>query len=285
MNTLKLFDTKPKRIWAILSFAIKRFIRIDGDQWAGAFAFNAFFSLFPLMILLAAFASRFIDQDRAGKEVITYVESYTPISGDMQEHISGVIAGVIKARVQASVVAFIILIWVVLQCFMTLIRATNRAWDMAAERNVWRLPLKGLVMLGVTTGIVFLGLVVPILIQITDNWLFPVAAFHYGINRSILFLFPLVLMFLGLTLFYRLAPRRPTRFAEVWAAALFATVLLRTGESLFVIYLKSFATFNAMYGTFGGIMALLLWIYISGCIFIFGACVCAVQASPPARSE
>ena len=31
-------------------------------------------------------------------------------------------------------------------------------------------------------------------------------------------------------------------------------------ESLFVIYLKSFATLNAVYGAFGGIMALLLWI-------------------------
>jgi Ca2+-transporting ATPase len=29
---------------------------------------------------------------------------------------------------------------------------------------------------------------------------------------------------------------------------------------------------------FGGIMALLLWIYLSGCGFIFGACLCAAQA-------
>jgi uncharacterized BrkB/YihY/UPF0761 family membrane protein len=35
---------------------------------------------------------------------------------------------------------------------------------------------------------------------------------------------------------------------------------------------------NAIYGAFGGIMALLLWIYLSGCIFIFGACLCAAQA-------
>jgi len=50
------------------------------------------------------------------------------------------------------------------------------------------------------------------------------------------------------------------------------------GESLFVIYLQDFATLNAVYGTFGGIMALLLWIYLSGCVFIFGACLCASQA-------
>ena len=93
----------------------------------------------------------------------------------------------------------------------------------------------------------------------------------------------LAVVFLGLSLFYRLAPRRPTRFATVWAAALCATVFLRTGERLFVIYLKDFAGLNALYGAFGGIMALLLWIYLSGCVFIFGACLCAAQAEM--RSE
>jgi uncharacterized BrkB/YihY/UPF0761 family membrane protein len=42
--------------------------------------------------------------------------------------------------------------------------------------------------------------------------------------------------------------------------------------------MNHFATLNAVYGAFGGIMALLLWIYVSGCIFIFGACLCAGQA-------
>jgi Ca2+-transporting ATPase len=73
----------------------------------------------------------------------------------------------------------------------------------------------------------------------------------------------------------------------VWAAALLATVLLQAAESLFMIYLKNFATLNAVYGAFGGIVALLLWVYISGCIFIFGACLCAAQAegcSSPAKT-
>ncbi|WP_370690752.1 hypothetical protein [Methylicorpusculum sp.] len=35
---------------------------------------------------------------------------------------------------------------------------------------------------------------------------------------------------------------------------------------------------NAVYGVFGGIMVLPLWIYLFGCIFIFGACLCATQA-------
>jgi Ca2+-transporting ATPase len=73
----------------------------------------------------------------------------------------------------------------------------------------------------------------------------------------------------------------------VWVAALCASILLQAAESIFMIYLKNFATLNAVYGSFGGIMALLLWIYISGCIFIFGACLCAAQAegrSAPAKT-
>jgi uncharacterized BrkB/YihY/UPF0761 family membrane protein len=44
-----------------------------------------------------------------------------------------------------------------------------------------------------------------------------------------------------------------------------------------VIYLKNFASLNVVFGVIGGIMALLLWIYVSGYIFIFGACLCAAQ--------
>jgi YihY family inner membrane protein len=271
-----------RRGWAILCFAVKTFSRIDGAQWAGAFAFNAFFSLFPLIVLLVTLASCFVDRDRAGKEVIACMESYVPITGEMQRHVADTIAGVIQAREQAGVLALLILAWVALQCFTTLVCATNRAWGTAVY-SWWWLPLRSLVLLGITASAVLLGMAVPVLMRMAQGWLFPVHVFRswaYGLGG---FLIPLLVVFFGLSLFYRLAPHRPTRFAEVWAGALCATTLLRACESLFVIYLKDFATLNAVYGAFGGIMALLLWIYLSGCVFIFGACLCASHAEVPGR--
>jgi YihY family inner membrane protein len=268
---------ETRRVWAILCLTVKKFLRIDGAQWAGAFAFNAFFSLFPLTVLLVTIASSFVDRDRAGKEVIACIESYVPISGEMQRQIFDTIAGVIKARQQAGAVALLILVWAALQCFTTLICATNRAWGTTVY-NWWRLPLKSLLLLGITAGAVLLGMAVPMLMRIAKGWLFSVNDFHswvYGLGS---FFIPLLVVFFSLSLFYRLAPRRPTRFAEVWVAALCATLLLRAGESLFVIYLEDFTTLNAVYGALGGIMALLVWIYLSGCVFISGACLCAGQA-------
>ncbi len=170
-------DQKTRRVWAILCLAVKKFLRIDGAQWAGAFAFNAFFSLFPLMVLFVTIASAIIDRDRARKEIIAYMESYVPISGEMQSYIFDTIAGVIKARRQAGVVASFILVWVALTCFTTLIRATNRAWD-TTMYNWWRLPLKSLILLGITAGAALLGMTAPVLARMAKDWLFPVNEFH-----------------------------------------------------------------------------------------------------------
>jgi Ca2+-transporting ATPase len=273
-STLRRVDRASRRAWAILSHAGRTFSRIDGAQWAGAFAFNAFFSLIPLVVLLVTVASYFVDRDRAGNEVIAYLEGHLPMSGEIKAQIVDTFGGVVSAREGVGAIAFLMLMWAAVQCFITLILATNRAWNLEGY-NWWRLPLKSLIVLGTTAGAIFAGLAVPALVRITKVWLLPTHDFGswvYGLGG---FLIPSFVVFFGLSLFYRLAPRRRTRFAEVWVAALCATILLRLGESLFVIYLTHFARLNAVYGAFGGIMASLLGIYVSGCIFIFGACLCA----------
>ena len=159
----------------------------------------------------------------------------------------------------------------------TLITATNEAWGVQAY-NWWRLPLKSLFFLAIMVTIVLLGISVPVMTKMAKDWLFPENSLISWVFSLATFFIPLVVVFIGLALFYKLAPRRNTRFSEVWVPALFATILLRAVQSLFVIYLTNFATLNAIYGTFGGIMALLLWIYLCGCIFIYGACLCAAEA-------
>ncbi len=273
----KQLKQKFRSVWVILRFAVKKFFLIDGTQLAEAFSYNAFFSLFPLMILLVTIASTFTSWDSAGKAVIGYIEGFIPLSGEMQYFIFDTIAGVMKTRGQASAVASVILLCVTLQCFTTLIHATNRAWGTEVP-NWWRLPLKSLLLLGITADAVLLGIALPMLAQMAKEYFLVANDFSYWIYALGKFVIPLLVMFVSLAMFYKLAPRRPTRFAEVWLAALVATLLLLAAESLFVIYLQNFSTLNAVYGAFGGIMALLLWIYLSGCIFIFGACLSAAQA-------
>lgn len=277
MSISSQIKLKSRGVWSTLGAAVNKFMQIDGEEWAGAFAHYAFFSLFPSIIFFVTIASIFVDRDRAGTQIIAYIEAYIPIGQDEHKFIFDTVGSVVKVRGQASVVAFIMLAWASMRFFSTLIRATNRAWGIDAH-NWWRLPLKSLVFLAIIAVIVLCSIATPVLVNMAKEWLIPSREFRSWVHTLWRFLIPMLVVFLGLSLFYRLAPRRRTRFSEVWVAALVATVLLQVSETLFVLYLTYFVSLNAVYGTFGGIMAMLLWIYVFGCIFIFGACLCAAQS-------
>lgn len=270
-------DRLSRRVWDTLLDALNRFMRIDGAEWAGAFAHYAFFSLFPLIVLFVSIASLFIERDRAAADIIAFVGSYLPLEGEERSFIFSTVSGVIGARGQAGIVAMLMLGWSAMRFFSTLIRATNRAWGVDAH-NWWRLPLTSLLFLVIMAVAVLVSIAAPMLTQMIKESFFPTSDFRSWVYSLWGFFVPMLVVFIGLSLFYRMAPRRRTHFSEVWIAALCATALLKASEILFVIYLKHFVSLNAVYGAFGGIIALLLWIYLAGCIFIFGACLCAAQA-------
>src|SRR4030095_16650740 len=78
-------------------------------------------------------------------------------------------------------------------------------------------------------------------------------------------------------MFFKFAPRRRTTFQEIWVAAIVVTLGLGLLQRLFLLYTHSITNFNALYGTFGSVVALLMWIYLTGSLIIFGGCLAAAQ--------
>jgi YihY family inner membrane protein len=274
---------KLKPVGRTLSLAFKKFVAIDGTQRAAAFAYYAFFSLFPLLVLFVTIGSLFVERTVAIDQVLGYLEKYVPLDSGLEDLVFDTIGGVVAARGEVSGVAVLALLWGGLQFFKALVRATNRAWN-SDMHNWWQMPLKSMALVGVLGSALVLGLVVPVAVKLLNERLaFAPGAVHVLGLLATAAVPPLVL-FYGLALFYRVAPRRRTRFAEVWVAALGVAVLLRLLGAAFAFYISNFARFNVVYGTFGGIMALLMWIYVSGCLVVFGACLVAAQAEVRAKS-
>jgi YihY family inner membrane protein len=255
----------------------RKFLDMDGEQRAAAFAYNAFFALFPMILLTVSVISLRFDKAAAAGAVISAVEKYIPLSGHMQAYVFDTVAQVIKARGEAGLLAVLMLVWAAGQFFTTITQATNRAWGTSA-RNWWHGPLKDLFLLGVMLLASLVGVAVPLLAKMARGLLERFFYLPWAYSLWTYFV-PWATLFLGLSLFYMLAPRRKTVFAEVWPAALAATALLYGAQNLFVYYLSHSSALNAVYGTFGAIIALMLWIYLSGAIFIFGACLAAAGAA------
>jgi Ca2+-transporting ATPase len=272
----RYFD-KGVKAWAILLLAFKRFLHIDGDQRAAAFAYYAFFSLFPIILLFVTIGSRFVERDRAVHTVIAYIESYVPLGEEMKHSVFDIISGVVKSRGEVGAVASAVLIWGGMGFFSALIQAVTRARGTEIH-TWWRMPLKSLLLLTIMASALLLGVSVPVLADVARSWIPPEFGWTSTGYKLLGTALPLLVLFYGLSLFYMVAPKGLTRFSRVWSSALITALLLRLLEFLFFLYLRNFARFNAVYGALGGIMALLMWIYLSGCLVIFGGCLCVAQA-------
>jgi membrane protein len=77
---------------------------------------------------------------------------------------------------------------------------------------------------------------------------------------------------LALAVTYRFAPARtPARWRWVSWGALIAASLWVVGGILFEVYLRNLGNFGNTYGALGGVIVLLLWLYLTGYIVILGA--------------
>jgi membrane protein len=77
-------------------------------------------------------------------------------------------------------------------------------------------------------------------------------------------------MFVVFTLLYWIAPSRRLRLKEVMPGALFSTVGWIVTSVLFSVYVNQFSDFTKTYGSLGGVMILLIWLYISSIIILAG---------------
>ncbi len=273
-----------RRVWAVTWRALVKYDETDGEQRSASFAYYAFFALFPLLVLLITVGTTFFgSQAIAAARITEQIQHYIPIEEDAAGSLLRVIRGVVRSRRSASFIALGVLAWSALRFFQALVRGVNRAWG-TKEISWWRLPIKNLFMTAILASALLLGTLAPAVVNQIEysywkhSWEvgldFQFAKVWFSFVR---FLVPPFVLFYGFLMFYKFAPRRRTTFREVWVAAVFATLGLDILQRLFALYTTNIGHFNALYGTFGSVVALLMWIYLSGSIILLGGCISAAQ--------
>ena len=270
------------QLWQWCRRAAENFSQINGTNWSASFAYYAFFALVPLVLLLVTVstdvAARFIGEQAAKEKALDFVITYIPMGSDGLKMISTTLQGVLDARGKIGLVALLGVLWSSLGFFQSIVSAVNQAWDLE-PLNWWKLPLRNLMMVGVLASALLLGNVIPVALKTAQGYMKFAAPWSASLFGLVSALVPPLVLFYGFLLFYKLAPRRRagTTFAGVWLPALFVTALLAVCQQLFVIYTTHITNFNAVYGGFGAVIALMLWIYLSGLIIVFGGCLCATR--------
>lgn len=263
----------------VLWFALRKYSEIDGELRAASFAYYAFFAMFPLLLLFISVGAMFVDRTAVQQEIVAFVNAYAPVAADL---VNSTIGSVLNTRGSAGAIALLVLAWSALRFFQALVHGVNHAWH-THEIPWWKMPVKNLAMVGIVASALLLGIIIPVIVKYIE-WYYWRLGLSYGASEMVLafkmleWVVPPAVLFYGFSMFYKFAPYPRKTFLETWLASVTVTLALLLVRDLFVLYVKNFAHFNKLYGTLGGVVGLLMWIYLSGSIIIFGGCLSAAQA-------
>lgn len=152
-----------------------------------------------------------------------------------------------------------------------LVKAINLAYDEEETRGFVKLRALALLLtLGtVVFMVVAVGLVAVLPVALDSLGLGGVGQAVAGVLRWVGLL---VFMTGALSVLYRLAPdRNDPRFSWVTLGAAVATVLWLLGSAGFSLYVGNFGSYGKTYGTLAGVVVLMLWLFLTAFVVLFGA--------------
>jgi membrane protein len=263
-----------RTVWNILRGSIENWLEDQASSISAALAFYCAFSLAPLMIIIVAIAGRIVGDQVA----YSYVgDQLTLLFGQQSATlILDAMKGAQTADgVLATLVSVVMLLVGASTVFGALQSALQQVWGGRPPRSGgWRAFVRTrLVSFGFILAVGFL-LLVSLTLTTALGALRGYALRHFqgmvGVFASLDFVMSIVLGTGLVSLMYRYLPAERLPWRQVLIGALVTALLFHVGRWAIGLYLGR-ATQPTAYGAAASFAALLLWLYYSAQIFLFGA--------------
>jgi membrane protein len=258
----------------MLKDAVLSFIDDEALTRGAAIAFYAVTSIAPVLLIVIAVAGLIFGRDAAQSAI------GTQFSGLMGRQTADVLQSAIAAAADKSsgIIATIIgtatLIATASGVFGEMQAALNAIWKAKPQAStVSRLIRARVVSLGLVAAMGFLlivSLVISAGLTAFGNYLDAMWPMGKIIFPALNYVVSVVILGMLFGAIYKVLPDRSLRWMDVVFGAVITSVLFNTGKSLIGWYIGSSAIASS-YGAAGGLIVLLLWVYYSVQIFLFGA--------------
>lgn len=169
------------------------------------------------------------------------------------------------------VMSLALALWSARSGISSMITALNIVYGEPEKRGYLRLQLAAL---GLTAGAVLSALIALALIAVLPAVLRLAPLGGAGKTIAALIRWPILiaLVTVALAVIYRFAPsREEPKWRWVSWGAVAATILWIIASALFSLYVGRFATYDKSYGSLGAVVVLLMWLYLSAFVVLFGA--------------
>lgn len=254
----------------------REFTADDISGLAAELSYRYFLALFPFFIFLAAlggFIANMAGVQNPTQNVMNLFGDALP--ADARSVLEKQVRGVVNSQNGALLsVGIIGALYAASGGMKALMKALNRVYDVPETRPFWKSTgLALLLTLAATFGII--GSI--ILFIVTTAWAGDIAdtigagsAFAMTID---IIRWPLILLllFVAVGFMYWVAPNVKVPFRFISPGAVLFVIVWIVASIGFAFYVRNFASYNQTYGALGGVVILLLWLYLTNITMLLGA--------------
>lgn len=266
----------PKRtglgLVAVGKRAGKEYLEDDMPTYAAALAYHGFLALFPFCFFLIALLG------------LLHIPGFFDwLLGQAREALPQAAAGQaeqvieqIRGNSQAGALSFGLLaaVWVASTGFRALMKALNAAYDVDEKRPAWR---RYALSIAYTVALAALVILATVLMQVGPQWLSALAE-PLGLGGAFVTLWtwlrvPLALglILVAVSVIYYVAPNVDQPFRLVSPGALIALAGWLLASLGFSFYVDNVKNYGLMYGSLGAVIVLLIYLFLSATVLLFGA--------------
>jgi membrane protein len=267
----------PRGSWSgTLKRTVSEFKEDKLNHWGAALTYYAVLSLFPALLVLVSLIGLFADPARVTKVLTDTISELGPATA--AKTFQGPIESITSNRGTAGIVfiaGVIGALWSASGYVSAFAEASNSIYEVHEGRPFWKLkPLQ----LAVTFALILLAAIVALALVLSGPIVGALGG-ALGISDSVLTLWRyakwpalvvLVLVIFGV-LYYTSPNARVSGVRWVTGGAIVALVVWVLGSIAFALYVANFGSYDKTYGTLGGVVVFLLWLWLTNMAILFGA--------------
>src|SRR4029077_15610468 len=275
--------------FSLLKETFREWLQDKVPQLGAALAYYTVFSLAPLVLVLLSIVGVLFREDPAGAwNKLTQQMSYflDPSAVQVVQNIAQSASQPGKSTL-ATMIGILLALFGASGVFGQLQDALNTIWGVKAKpgAGIWgflRLRFLSFAMVG---GVCFLLLVSLTLESVLKAFSHYVQAALPGgivIAMAMYWIFDLAVVILLFAIIFKFLPDAKIQWRDVWFGAVMTAIFFAIGKWALGLYLGSGSAASA-YGAASSLITLLLWVYYSSQILLFGAEFTQVYANQAGR--
>ncbi|MDQ8733590.1 YihY/virulence factor BrkB family protein [Paenibacillus sp. LHD-38] len=276
--------TSNTQIVQFVKCLYSRFRDDDVPALGAQLTYYLILSFFPFLIFMVSLLG-FIEL--SGDSVVAELIRLLP--SEASETISGILTEVVDNS-SGTLLSFgmIATIWSASNGINAIVKGLNKAYDVEEQRPFWK--VRGISLLATVFLVVVIMLVMLMLIfgKAIGEYLFQWMNYPDGFQwiwGILKYAIPITAMAAAFTLLYWMVPSRRLSFKEALPGAVFATLGWIITSLAFQFYMNNFGNYSKTYGSLGGMIILLIWLYISSILIMLGgeinATLASAKSNPP----